>query len=302
MPANGRQSDSNIQRARLNFFLQDRLIPVLGRLEQSYSPDFVSAELLESFFWLHHGLDIGYFPLPDARLVMYEYFRHFLRARDKVYSGPYLETWFVAPLRAILDGEFSGRRELFSSEQSLETYLAPSDIHPLFQSFLVSANGFAENETARPFVQALATVDDLTWQNVITNNELVLSVERPAFEPLQDVATPNWTHSGFFASVEYMRAFRKLNADAQQGFPPSVRELSQYLRILREAQQWRLNFGYPRERERFIQAGRIAAETYIQNLPTQDKFDTINAIQTFLKELRDLMTDWGAPIVKAAGA
>src|ERR1700674_2098601 len=114
MPNDTAQSDLNVKATCLAFFLQDRLLPILERVEKGHSRDFDSAELLESYLWLHHGVEIDYFPIADSRRIMYEYFHHFLRARGAVSSGGHFETWFTPPLRAILDTEFVGRVELFS--------------------------------------------------------------------------------------------------------------------------------------------------------------------------------------------
>jgi hypothetical protein len=303
MPDNRRQSDLSFKRACLAFFLKDRLIPSLQRVEMRSTRSFVFAELLESFLWLHHGVEIDYFPMAESRRVMYEYFEFFLKAHHEVSSGPYFETWFTPPLRAMLSSEFTGNLELFSSGRIWQSSsVALPKMHELFQSFFVLANGFAQNPKARPLLQALATVNDSTWQNVIAHNERVLDVEQPAFEPLRDVAIPNWTHSGFFAAVDYMQAFRRLTLDVGQVHPDMGNEMEHYIRSLKETQQWRLNFGYPRERERFVQTGRIAAEAFVEHLPEADGFDQKTAVERFIKELLELMTDWGAPIYKAAGA
>src|SRR5712664_3258865 len=73
--------------ANLNFFLNDRLLPILQELEAigSYSEkqsNFVRAELLESFLWLHLGVQIEYFPLPLSRRAIYEYFPLILKAYE----------------------------------------------------------------------------------------------------------------------------------------------------------------------------------------------------------------------------
>ncbi|HLZ50321.1 MAG TPA: hypothetical protein VKP61_06215 [Candidatus Acidoferrum sp.] len=302
MPDDAAHSDLSVKGACLTFFFQERVLPVLERVEKHGSHDFDSGELIESFLWLHHGVEIDYFPIADSRRIMYDYFREFLRARVAVSSGGHFETWFTPPLRAILDSEFAGRAELFSAGRFWTTSRPPSDVDALFQQFLLLANGFAQNRKARPLLQVLATASDSTWQNVIEENEFVPGVERPPIEPLRDVASPNWTHSGFFATVDYMKAFRWLNLDVRQGFPHLASELQQYLRILKETQQWRLNFGYPRERNRFLQAGRIAAEAYVEAFSKTEVSDTKATVNNFIKELLELMTDWGAPIVKAAGA
>jgi len=122
------------------------------------------------------------------------------------------------------------------------------------------------------------------------------------FDKKTDVAFPPWTHSGLFAVVDYMQAFRRIIFDLNQTFPNMSEELADYLRLLKETQQWRLNFGYPRLRERFVQVGRVAAQKYIEYIPKEEGVDSQSAIDEFVKNLLELMTDWGAPVVRAAGA
>src|SRR5216684_1281550 len=110
-PASRPDAGTQIDRERLGganliFFLNDRLRPVVEQIEVTDSlPDirgnFLAAELLESFLWLHLGVQIDYFPLPLARRAIYEYFPAFLKAYDFPASGPSFETWFTSPVRSI---------------------------------------------------------------------------------------------------------------------------------------------------------------------------------------------------------
>src|SRR5579859_4134526 len=107
-PPDDAQDPENValRQARLTFFLTDRLLPVLRPIAAldtftSGRRSFLQAELLESFLWLHHGMEIAYFSLPLARRVTYEHFHLFLNAYESVASSIYFETWFTPPLRAI---------------------------------------------------------------------------------------------------------------------------------------------------------------------------------------------------------
>jgi hypothetical protein len=97
-----------------------------------------------------------------------------------------------------------------------------------------------------------------------------------------------------------MRAFRRVKLDLQQRH--SDQEEQYFIRLLKETQQWRLNFGYPTYRDRFRQVGRLAVETYIKHLPEEIPASRENAVADFVKVLYELMTDWGAPLVKSASA
>jgi len=259
--------------ANLNFFLNDRLRPVLEQIEATVPSsdmrtNFLEAELLESFLWLHLGVQIDYFPLPLARRAIYEYLPCFLKAYDSTASGPSFETWFTPPLQAIWESEFTGRQELFSSGRIWDK--APPETASVFQTALILANGFAQNAEARPLVQAI-------------------------------VRKVHWAYPGYFVEVDYLGATRQINAETRQAFPETTHEFEDYLRRLKEIQQWRLNFADATYRGRFIQIGRMAAEHFAQYAPAKELGDPESVVKKFLAEVYDLMTDWGAPRVMAAG-
>jgi hypothetical protein len=291
------------------FFIRDRLMPVLSESAlalENQRRQFVASEILESFLWLYHGEAIGYFPSSSSRRVMYQHFPRFLDALETVSKGEHFETWFSPPLRQILENQLTGRSALFGGDPRYSDFRARPEGHGIFQQFFVLANGFAQNAKARPLLQVIATVNESVWSNVLNNNELVPGLQLPLADPWREVSTPNWTHSGFFTSFEYMKAVRHLRRNVNI-YETDNAEFSfgAFLRMLREIQGWRLNFGYPRARDRFLQTGRSAAATYLKTLPDADSIDSEAAVRTFVAELRDLMTDWGAsptPLVRSAGA
>jgi hypothetical protein len=66
--------------------------------------------------------------------------------------------------------------------------------------------------------------------------------------------------------LDYLRAFRLADTDVKQMLEDSrpknvFPEAQQYVHLLKEAQQWRLNFGYTAPRARFLEVGQLAAET-----------------------------------------
>ena len=139
-------------------------------------------------------------------------------------------------------------------------------------------------------MEAVATTGELAWQDAILK-----SVAESEQSNLDDQSSL-WTHSGFFAVLEFMRAFRVLKLDLEQR---NLDEDQQYfLRLLKETQQWKLNFGYPTYRERFLDVAQIAAATIKPSSTVDSQF----LERSFLDSIYDLITDWGAPVIKAAGA
>lgn len=295
-PVSPSADQRSVGEANLAFFMRDRVAHVLNRIKsaETLTPpqgSFISAELLESFLWLHHGVSIEYFPLPLSRRVLYEYLPLFLKAYESLRLESYFETWFTLPLRALFESEFTGNRELFSSGRIWESSNTPSGTDELFQLSLVLANSLVQNPEARPLMEAVATTGEPAWQDAILK-----SVAESEQSNLNDQSSL-WTHSGFFAVLEFMRTFRVLKLDLEQR---NLDEDQQYfLRLLRETQQWRLNVGYPEYRVRFLQICRAAAETYVKRLAIEGSSWT--AIADFVRSFQELMTDWGAPLSMGAG-
>lgn len=296
-PAPMSPDEQRSSEANLAFFMHDRFAPVINRVDSktmSAQQSFVQAELLESFLWLHHGVGIGYFPAPLSRRVTYEYFPTFLKAYESVRFESYFETWFTPPLRAIFEIEFTGNQELFSSGRIWKNRPAGSDA--LFQPYLILANDLVQNAKARLVMQAIALHGDSKWYTDLQNSFDTVELDE---EDSLDEKGQHWMYPGFFSLLEYMRAFRVIKLDLAERFNDS--DSQYFLRLLKETQQWRLNFGYAKNRERFMEVARWAAETYIKRIAV-DQPNASWAVDDFLQSFYELITDWGAPLVKGAGA
>ena len=280
--------------------------PVLEQIEATnpssdIRTNFLEAELLESFLWIHLGVQIGYFPVPLARRAIYEYFPAFLKAYDSAASGLSFDTWFTPPVRAIWESEFTGKQELFSFGRTWNLQTTPSEAMSIFQNSLILGNGLAQNEEARPLVQTIVMSKDLDWEEAVEKNHAIADFEQSGGEKNEPPPQLHWAFPGYFAEVDYLRATRQINAEIQQTFKKTTHEFEDYLRRLKEIQQWRLNFGDARYRGRFIQIGRMAAETFVQYAATGELSDSPSVVKRFLAEVYDLMTDWGAPRAMTAG-
>lgn len=305
-PSTGIQIErERLGEASLIFFLNDRLGPVLEQIEATdpssgIRTNFLQAELLESFLWLHLGVQIDYFPRPLARRAIYEYFPTFLKAYDSTASGPSFETWFTSPIRAIWESEFTGKQELFSFGRTWDQATSP-ETTSIFQTFLIPANGFAQNVEARPLVQAIVISKESEWAEAVEKNKPIAAFLPSAREDQEALLKTHWAFPGYFAEVDYLRATRQINAEIHETQQKTTHEFEDYLRRLKEIQQWRLNFGDATYRARFIRIGQMAAENCVQYAPPEELGDSQSVVKKFLAEIYDLMTDWGAPRAMAAG-
>lgn len=281
--------------ANLNFFLNDRLVPILQEISaiESYpqmQSNFVRAELLECFLWLHLGVQIGYFPLSPSRRAVYEYFPMILKAYEVILETPFFETAFTPPLRTIWESEFSGQQDLFASGR-LWKEAAPSEATSSFQSSSIFANEFVQDLGTRPFIQAITLSTDVEWEQALKDNKPLADVERNETSyDLPDSA--HWTGPGVLSTIDYLRTVRQFDLAGQAR--SSTHEFAAFRQRLREIQRWRLNFANPTYRFRFQSAARIIAKQF--------KIEQ-SQVEQFLNETYDLMTDWGAPLKhQAAGA
>jgi hypothetical protein len=275
--------------ANLNFFLNDRLLPVLQEIIaiESYPKNrsnFVRAELLECFLWLHLGVQIGYFPLPLSRRAVYEYFPVILKAYEIISDTPFFQTAYTPPLRTIWESEFSGKQDLFASVR-LWKEAAPSETISSFQSSSIFANEFVQDLETRPFIQAITLSTDVEWEQAVKGNRLLTDVEHnEAGEDLPGSA--HWTGPGVLSTIDYLRTMRQVNlAERARN---STQEFAAFRQRLREIQQWRLNFANLTYRLRFQSAAQMVAKQFKSMEQPQ--------VEQFLNEIYDLMTDWGAPL------
>src|SRR6266705_894049 len=207
-----------LKEANLAYFFHDRLSPVVKEMAvmDSFSErraNFVCAELLESFLWLHLGLRVNYFPIELSRRLIYEHMHFFLRAYERILAARLMESWFTLPLRSIWEGEFSGRQELFSFGQRWDDSGISQGLASIFQSLFMLANGFAQNSKARELLLTMVVATDSEWDGAIQNNRPLEPLER--MDSLAGSSAPqlHWSHPGFFEILDYTRAFRRADAD-----------------------------------------------------------------------------------------
>src|SRR5437016_8962416 len=292
MPQVASSSTQTFNEARLVFFLNSHLFPILseGKLvgrSQRTTEGFAHPQLLETFLWLHHGVETEYFPIESSRRVMYEYFPLFLLAYESPLVKQNIETWFSPGIRAIFTSEFSGKSNLFSYGEILKRSEKTVELQSIFESFLLLASSFNQAEKTHPLIEPLVMFDRKAWSQIILHSP--------------DKASPSSHHEGWLSDglldvIRYLQAYRLASSDAYSSAPSAT--LQDYLRLLKETQQWKLNFGYPTYRERFLDVAQIAAATIKPSSTVDSQF----LERSFLDSIYDLITDWGAPVIKAAGA
>jgi len=293
----------NRQESNLSFFVHDRLSLALSYNEKPHSlppmtVKFAQISLLESYLWLYWGVVIGYFPPQLSRRVVYEHFGSILRVYEAALTTPEMKTCFTPASQIIFDAEFNGRRGLFTSFKDEEEY--SERVSSLFHAVFVLANGYAESGSVSRLTQVVAFVPDDLWPVVVSGKQ------SPVLEQILDLkeesasGSDHWTIDGFFASLDFMESFRTIQDDVESSTDRNPRGFYDFIRSLKETQQWRLNFGYTRDRERFLQIAELAATAYIRQVSGGKIPDIPEALRMFRNNVYGLMTDWGAPIARSA--
>lgn len=308
------QNQATPLESNLVFFLHDRFEPSLRRTHETTSSQklstlYNSLDLIESFLWLHLGVEVGYFPQPLSRRVLYEYSVPIFKAYDVVLESHGIETWFAPPMRNILSEEFSGTAPLINLPQpaSVTHFL---DLWLIFQNALVTANRLAQNGQTAGLVAAMSLVSDFAWQKILSRVE----PGSPGIQIAEEEGL-TWSLAGFFQIVEYMQDIRQLHRGAVDNLEDAAKRtpnvsseiasrdrdtLARFFERAKQVQQWRLNFGYPTPRDRILDAARYVAESVLKTTTfTEASEETISRFQ---KELYELLQDWGAPQSLSAGA
>lgn len=277
--------------AAATFFLEDRLRPILEPTDPAAAPptplqtkpDFISAQLLEAYSWLQFGVDIRYFSLEFSRRFFYEFAPRFLKAyADAKASKKTFDLWFPSNLRIMWEAEFLGRVPLFSFARVWNQDEPSEKLSAAFQSMFIVANDCAQNPQVTALVYSMLAATDTEWSEAVTKNRSIFGLQ----EVGAGLGESHWTYPGVVGLIEYMRAFRQLKEDVQTSLADLKPDPQRYLDRFREIQQWRLNFGYPRYRTRFMEVAKMAAAKLI---PQQNEQSVITALKV-------LLADWGAPI------
>ena len=284
------------QASNLAFFLRDHA-GFAPREVKSHSPrkhlsqDYSTFASVESFLWLHIGVQAKYFPRSASRRIAYEYFPTFLSAYEYILRQK-LDQKLSPPLRYILESEFSGRVGLFSSQIKDMDMIDDTVIAP-FQDCLILANDF----TADVSVETL--VDSMTFKKLGNCQEDIaelLAISRLAHDDPRFVRVSSALPTTILTIVEYMEAFHQLLINFDTIVPGSYSQQKTAAVLVKERvrdiQRWRLNFEEPFVLDRFEEVVKLAL-TFL--MTSANRGTILEDSETFLTRVRALMVDWGAP-------
>jgi hypothetical protein len=271
----------------LRFFVDDCLDSRMRAFQRSifaksYSKEYCSLLVLESYLWLHSGVKLGYFPIDTSRRVAYEFMGSILQAHyiaEK--SKPVLER-FAPSVQSLLDAELSGRVPLFGAGAA--ELSATVGVQCAFQSILMLSTSFEQAPACRDLGELLIFGNEQDWRAAVTS---VADSTAPESAPRED----DWFYEGFFGMIDYMKACRLVIGDIDITSDDAVWLKQQF----RELQEWRLNFRNKIVYDRFLSMARTIASNLGRDFHLSE--------EQLRFEVHDLLTDWGAlPFESTAGA
>jgi hypothetical protein len=284
------------QLANLAFFLRDR--PQFMSHESheiGLSEAYLSFGWLETFLWLHLGVHMEYFPKPESRRAIYEYFPFFLKSYEYVLSSR-LSQKLSPPLVSMLDSQFNGRSEIFARDETLQPW--PNMVEVSLRDAIIMANGFENNIHTQTFVDSLEFKNTPQWEDFVRFTPVVdrFSEAHPTLQERRDAVL-----SGFLKCVEYMETFhwmlKQFDEVADKHDKATSTGLAMMKQRIAEVQRWRLNFADSVVYDRFIQlVNGVASQA-------NGFFSSFEQQRAFVSEIKLLMIDWGGPrLALEAGA
>ncbi len=286
------------QVASLVFFVRDRWqadVYAISAQKKDLreAADYNALAFLETFLWLHLGVQVDYFSKDLSRQLVREHFKLLDAAYERAVAGKHHER-FALPLQQILRAELSRRRDVSTwFEQPLKS---PRNLASAFQTALLLCNGFAQDPDAYALVQALVFADSTKWDAVVKLTQSTAPLPRAPTASEGDVAEPlkEQILTGFFRAVEHMEAYHEMVADFDRA---SLSEMPFLKERTRDLQHWRLDFRNKIVEERFLQIAGIVKAVLTPTLartppPPGETPDADKATSTLMEGIRVLMREW----------
>jgi len=252
----------------------------------------------EAYFWLHFGIDLGYFPRREAEDLLRQGFPvspEFIRPFRPLYPV-LLKTLMTDVLRG---------NEFFPSA-GYEGFRDAAAIHIPFQAALMMEASYARSPVTQSFTMAMTFISEPSWEKLIGREEWMkddLSTERfdrALTGELTEAAEPNKENllAGFFRAIEHMANFRALFDTLRTTQKLEYADVKLLERRVKEICLWRLNFAAGTAKKRFFDlldsaALAISLERDRQQLVSSSKPN----VPAFGQAVHKIINEWTSGIV-----
>jgi hypothetical protein len=253
---------------------------------------YSQASFLETYFWLHLGVEIGFLPSDESSSVIRELFSR-LKLTESTWNE--ISRLFPGPLRVI--GDHAVIAGKFFSEGAYIRFQEPHKLHGLYQAALTMEQSFSGNEVAQRFTTALTFSLDSTW------NELIRARidQNRLLGALRGVVRGESSHetllAGFFIALEHTGTMINLFSSGPK-YTENQMDTSTMSRRIREICFWRFNLIDSVQKLRYFAlvddaAGFVAEEVRRAGVK---KMATAN-VAAFRRAVVEIIDHWNNGIV-----
>ena len=171
-----------------------------GRPKIRDAVKFSQSNFLEVYFWLHLGVELGYFPVRESQELLDELSAEMRLSED---IWPQVRHFFPGALHIVRSNAI---RESYFSITDYGCFLSPESVHTAFQLVLSIEGTFARNPVAQIFTTALVFCADNMWNELTNRKVRPVRLKRALRSQTQDADGPAMETmlAGTLFSLEHM--------------------------------------------------------------------------------------------------
>jgi hypothetical protein len=299
-------SSTRSQLFRLARFFQTNVEPLRVRYQSNASDrenNYAKGHTLEVYWWLHFGVDLGFFPREESEKLVIQFSDVFFSDVEKFVER---HGGFLSPLLRSLWVQAVRTKQVFPAVDEMSF---PGRILPRFQAACSSSIRFA-NASGKYLLPAISFSNRQTWESLMNDT--------PSSDRVADLFQASSNHTGvdglcadFFEVLQHMADMRTFFVDTgseesirqevlQKNEQPNDSNVRRYLqdnRLFEQRvgmiQRWRLNLWQTTVNERFLEIASMANNLLRQEFFSREWPLTEPLKQgMFLIQVHDLVQNW----------
>lgn len=224
----------------------------LGTRNQAARLDFSYAELIESYFWLALGVELGYFPERETALLARHRFTPTFRGMLELLK---FKNYLVNPNLADRLVADQNHKTLLSPEAGRK-FLNPGALLRAFQHALALETEVASDDSVSAFFAALAMRSTEEIRHVLSSDQTIES----GFLRL----TRGILMEGFAIAIQHMDSFRELDEQVSEDKAIELEDKGLFKSRIHQLVRWRMNF----ESERLRNSFQLVAAEFLVSMPS----------------------------------
>jgi hypothetical protein len=263
---------------RLFYFDEAYLTPIVGRrrwLRSNRADVFTLGELLEGYFWLSLGVEIGYYSEDSAQLLAAARFVELLSQFKELFREyGYL---FAPAFEARIQTMLSLKRVLQPAVDY--TFVRPLQFHPWFQRALGLEIESLQDNDLTTFFAAFALLAPPEIGALLSNESLIVNTD--FFGRLHR----RGLIEGFGTSLNHLESFALLDAEIRNLPDLDPEDSFAFRSRIKQLTRWRLNLHNPNVVGYYPLIGNLFVDTNLGGSGL--------SIDSFRAALATLLNEWG---------